>query len=76
MAFLVLVIVFISGFTGLIYQVVWQKYLSIYLGSHALSTSLTLSCFFLFLALGYQIMGRYGHKLGPIVFCPTPILKD
>jgi len=43
MAFLVLVIVFISGFTGLIYQVVWQKYLSIYLGSHALSTSLTLS---------------------------------
>jgi spermidine synthase len=64
MAFVVLLMVFLSGFTGLIYQVTWHKYLSIYLGSHALSTSLTLSCFFLFLALGYHFIGRYGHKLG------------
>ncbi len=64
MTFFILFIVFLSGLTGLIYQVTWQKYLSIYLGSHSLSASLTLSCFFLFLALGYQIIGKSGHKLG------------
>ena len=55
--------VFFSGFTGLIYQVTWQKYLSIYLGSHALSTSLTLASFFLFLSAGYYFIGRFSHKL-------------
>jgi spermidine synthase len=64
MAFIVLVMVFLSGFTGLVYQVTWQKYLSNYLGSHALSTSLTLSSFFFFLSIGYQLFGKYGHKLG------------
>lgn len=62
MSFLVLIMVFLTGVTGLIYQVTWQKYLAIYLGSHALSTSLTLTCFFLFLSLGYQVVGRYGHR--------------
>ncbi len=64
MAALVLVMVFLSGLTGLMYQVTWHKYLSIYLGSHALSTSLTLSVFFLFLAFGYHLFGRFGHRLG------------
>ena len=57
-------IIFLSGFTGLVYQITWQKYLSIYLGSHALSTTLTLSGFFLFLALGYYVLGKKGHSLG------------
>lgn len=64
MVAMVFLMVFLSGFSGLMYQVTWQKYLSIYLGSHALSTSLTLSSFFLFLALGYHFFGRYGHRLG------------
>lgn len=64
MASLVLLMVFLSGLTGLMYQVTWQKYLSIYLGSHALSTALTLSGFFLFMALGYSIIGKWGHRLG------------
>ncbi len=57
------VMVFLSGMTGLIYQVVWQKYLSIYLGSHASATSLVLSAFFLYLAIGYFVFGKVSHKL-------------
>ena len=63
MTALILLLVFFSGFTGLIYQVVWQKYLSAYLGSHALATSQVLACFFLFMAIGYFVIGRYQHKL-------------
>lgn len=55
--------VFLSGTTGLIYQVVWQKYLSIYLGSHASATALVLSAFFLYLAVGYFVLGKYSHRL-------------
>ncbi|RME18354.1 MAG: spermidine synthase [Bdellovibrio sp.] len=51
-------LVFLSGFTGLVYEVVWQKYLSLYLGSHALSAALVLSTFFLFLSLGYFLLGQ------------------
>lgn len=60
---IVLSFVFLSGVTGLVYQVTWQKYLSIYLGSHALSATLTLSSFFLFLSFGYSLVGRYGHRI-------------
>lgn len=63
MTSLVLLLVFLSGFSGLIYQVIWQKYLSAYLGSHALATSQVLACFFLFMALGYFVIGKYQHKL-------------
>jgi predicted membrane-bound spermidine synthase len=55
--------VFLSGTTGLIYQVVWQKYLSIYLGSHASATALVLTAFFLYLAVGYFVLGKYSHRL-------------
>lgn len=58
-----LVLLFWSGFTGLVYQVTWQKYLEIYLGSHASATALTLSAFFLFLSLGYQVIGKRTHLM-------------
>ena len=57
------IFVFLTGFTGLIYQVTWHKYLSFYLGSHAMATSLVLAIFFLFLSLGYSILGRNIHKI-------------
>ena len=56
-------LVFFSGMTGLIYQVTWHKYLAIFLGSHSLATALVLSTFFLFMALGYFIIGRHTHRL-------------
>jgi spermidine synthase len=56
-------LIFLSGFTGLIYQVTWQKYLSVLLGSHAAATSIILALFFLFLSLGYLFFGRLSHKI-------------
>ena len=53
----------ITGFTGLVYQVTWHKYLSFYLGSHALATSIVLSVFFLFLSLGYITLGRSANRI-------------
>ena len=53
--------VFLSGFTGLVYQVTWQRYLAYHLGSNALATTLVLTVFFLFLSLGYFAIGRWSH---------------
>lgn len=59
---LILALVFLSGLTGLVYQVTWQKYLSIFLGSHAFATALVLGVFFLFLSIGYFAAGRYASS--------------
>ncbi len=56
-------LIFLSGFTGLVYEVVWQKYLAYFLGSHGKATAIILAIFFLFLSLGYHFFGRYGHRL-------------
>ncbi len=56
-----LLCVLVSGFAGLVYQVTWQKYLSIYLGSHAQATALVLCVFFTSLCLGYQLIGKWAH---------------
>ncbi len=53
----------ITGFTGLVYQVTWQKYLAFYLGSHALATSIVLAVFFLFLSIGYATIGQNAHRI-------------
>lgn len=55
--------VFFSGLTGLIYQVTWQKYLSVLLGSHAAAASIILALFFVFLAAGYAVLGRFANRI-------------
>lgn len=55
---LILILVFLTGLAGLVYQVVWQKYVSLFLGSDSLATSATLSVFFLCLAVGYLTIGK------------------
>ena len=55
--------VLVTGFTGLVYQVTWHKYLSFYLGSHAMAAALVLAVFFLFLSLGYLVLGRNIHRI-------------
>lgn len=57
-------LIFLSGFSALIFQIAAQKYLSIYLGSDSLSTTLVLSLFFFFLSLGYWVWGKWGHRFG------------
>ena len=57
--FKLLSIFFLSGFSSLIYQVVWQKALSQIIGVDHISVTLIISLFMLGLGLG----GAYGGKL-------------
>ena len=56
-------LVFLSGATGLIYEVLWHKYLNMYMGGHAFATAIILSSFFLYLSLGYLFIGKCIRKL-------------
>lgn len=49
---------FLSGFASLVYQVVWQRYLAILIGSEAKSSAIVISIFLVGLALGYYVFGR------------------
>ena len=56
--------IFLSGFVSLVYQVAWQAYLTILLGSEAKSTCLVISVFLTSLALGYLAFGWWGSRWG------------
>ncbi|QTA92402.1 fused MFS/spermidine synthase [Desulfonema magnum] len=56
---LVYTVVFITGLTGLVYQVAWQKYLGRLLGSDTIATATILAVFLGGLSLGYYICGRF-----------------
>lgn len=53
---------FISGFTGLVYEVVWAKYLALLLGSTAYAQVGVLAVFMGGLALGSAIWGRAADR--------------
>lgn len=52
----------ISGFASLVYQVVWQRYLAILVGSEARSLSLVVAIFLFGLASGYYVFGGFTQK--------------
>ena len=60
---LYLSIIFTTGFCSLGYQVIWQRYLSVLVGSHARSSTIIISVFLLGLALGYYVFGRLSEKV-------------
>jgi spermidine synthase len=53
-----LLLTVLTGFTGLVYEVTWQKYLATLLGSHSEATAAVLALFLGGLALGYALFGR------------------
>lgn len=53
---------FLSGFASLVYQVVWQRYLAILIGSEAKSSAIVISIFLIGLALGYYVFGKLMEK--------------
>ena len=53
-----LVLTVLTGFTALVYQVAWQNYLAVLLGSHAEATAAVLGIFLGGLSLGYALFGR------------------
>ena len=53
----------ISGSTGLIYQIVWFKYLSLFLGNTTYAQTIVLATFMGGLAIGSALWGRRSDKI-------------
>ncbi len=58
-----LLLTVLTGFTGLVYEVAWQRYLATLLGSHGEATAAVLGIFLGGLALGYAVFGRASRRL-------------
>ncbi|MCP4345672.1 MAG: hypothetical protein GY795_09110 [Desulfobacterales bacterium] len=52
------IFIFITGISGLVYQVAWQKYLGRLLGSDSIATAIILAAFLGGLSLGYYLCGK------------------
>lgn len=64
---LIWLLFFLSGVSGLIYEVLWGKYLSLVLGNTASAHTIVLATFLGGLALGYRFLGARADK------CESPI---
>ncbi|MDJ0848193.1 MAG: fused MFS/spermidine synthase [Myxococcota bacterium] len=58
-----LLLTVLTGFSGLVYQVAWQKYLATLLGSHSEATCAVLGIFLGGLSLGYALFGALARRL-------------
>lgn len=56
-------IIFITGATGLVYEVTWQKYLSRLIGSDSIATAIILAAFLGGLSVGYFVCGKISIKI-------------
>ena len=66
-----LIVFFLSGFSALLYQVVWQRWLVFYTGIGSLSISLIVSAFMAGLGLGYLVGGNIADRVAknkPILY--------
>jgi spermidine synthase len=61
---LILILTFITGFTGLVYEVTWHRYLSNLLGSQAEASAIILAVFLGGLSVGYALFGLVSRRLG------------
>jgi spermidine synthase len=59
-----LLLTVLTGFSGLAYQITWQKYLATLLGSHSEATAAVLGIFLGGLSVGYWLFGRLTLWLG------------
>lgn len=60
---LLYLVILTTGFCSLGYQVTWQKYLSVLVGSEARSATIIISIFLLGLSLGYWYFGFFSKKI-------------
>ncbi len=58
-----LLLTVLTGFSGLVYEVSWQKYLASLLGSDSEATAAVLSIFLAGLAVGYSLFGAVSRRL-------------
>src|SRR5258705_1194808 len=61
--FAALVLTVLTGFTGLVYEVAWQRYLATLLGAHSEATAAVLGLFLGGLSLGYALFGAVTHRM-------------
>src|SRR5215510_9900046 len=57
-----LVLTLLTGFSGLVYEITWQKYLATLLGSHSEATAAVLGLYLGGLAAGYAIFGVVARR--------------
>ena len=60
---IVLLLFFFSGVSSILYQVIWQRYLTFSLGSDTISSTIVVSVFMLGLGLGSLFGGWFSDKL-------------
>ena len=60
-----LFITFFTGFTGLVYEVTWHRYLANFIGSQAEAASIILAVFLGGLCVGYLLFGKVSEKGSP-----------
>jgi spermidine synthase len=53
----------LTGFSGLVYEVTWQKYLATLLGSHSEATAAVLALFLGGLSIGYSVFGGVTRRV-------------
>ncbi|PLX81417.1 MAG: hypothetical protein C0614_06590 [Desulfuromonas sp.] len=58
----VALILFLSGFASLVYEILWVRYFSYLIGGTVISLSLVSAVFLGGLAIGYRYLGRLGDK--------------
>ena len=68
-AIVLYLLVFLTGAAGLIYQVVWQQYLSRILGSEHAATAIVLAVFLGGLATGYLVSGALSRWMPNALAC-------
>jgi len=56
------IIFFLSGICGLIYEILWARYLTLFLGSTTTAYSIVLAVFMGGLSLGYSLIGRLADR--------------
>jgi len=61
--FTAIILTVLTGFTGLVYEVAWQKYLATLLGSQGEATAAILAIFLGGLSAGYSLFGRATRRL-------------
>ncbi len=59
----IILLFFISGISSIVYQVVWQRYLTFSFGSDTLSTTIIVSIFMLGLGFGSYLGGKISDGL-------------
>ncbi len=66
---LILFVFFLSGISGLIYQIVWMRKLTLFLGVTSHAVTIVLAVFMGGLSVGSWILGRLGDRVKSPVLC-------